>query len=176
MREVEGYIELMALGGERWPLSTANRATLGHRALEVLGKLDQTDSQRAHALLLSGLVYRAMEQYQEAIPFLEASARMDHESLQTWLALGWCHKRTGRVDLAIESMEQALDSHSAEAIVHYNLACYWALTGEVFKTIRSLSHAFELEPEYRERVAAETDFDRVRSHPDFQALLTSVIV
>ena len=35
--------------------------------------------------------------------------------------------------------------------------------------------AFELEPEYRDLVMQEPDFDPVRNHPHFQAL-TSVIV
>jgi hypothetical protein len=38
-----------------------------------------------------------------------------------------------------------------------------------------LAQAFELEPEYRELVQRERDFDPIRNHPHFQAL-TSVIV
>jgi hypothetical protein len=59
--------------------------------------------------------------------------------------------------------------------VHYNLACYWSLAGNVKLSVAYLSQAFDLEPEYRDLVLREADFDPIRNHPHFQAL-TSVIV
>jgi hypothetical protein len=38
-----------------------------------------------------------------------------------------------------------------------------------------LAQAFDLEPEYRDLVPQEPDFDPIRNHPHFQAL-TAVIV
>ncbi|HEY2413907.1 MAG TPA: hypothetical protein VGI40_16770, partial [Pirellulaceae bacterium] len=60
-------------------------------------------------------------------------------------------------------------------IVHYNLACYWSLAGNVKLAVAYLSQAFDLEPEYRDLVQHEADFDAIRNHPHFQAL-TAVIV
>ena len=37
----------------------------------------------------------------------------------------------GRLDLAIETLQDALDIEPGEAILHYNLACYWSLANNV---------------------------------------------
>lgn len=176
IREAEGYVEFMTLGGDRWSLSSANREQLGNRALAVLAKLDPKTGQRAHALHLTGLVYRAMGRFAEAIEPLLASSKLDPGNLHVGLALGWCYKRIQRIDLAIDALTETLQAHEQEAILHYNLACYWSLLGNVGSAVRSLAHAFEIDAEYRDLVATESDFDPIRSHPEFQSLVSSVIV
>ena len=52
------------------------------------------------------------------------------ENVRAWLALGWCHKRTGRIDLAIDALEAARNADPDEPLILYNLACYWSLAGE----------------------------------------------
>lgn len=176
IREAEGYVEFMALGAERWSLSQANLDLLGARALAVLAKLDPKSGQRGHALYLTGMVYRAMGRHAEAIdPLIEAN-KLDQGNLEVGLALGWCYKRIQRVDLAIEALTEVLQANDQEAIVHYNLACYWSLSGNVGAAVRCLAHAFELNPEYRDKVTSESDFDPIRNHPEFQSVISSVIV
>lgn len=176
IREAEGYLEFMTFGDERQALSAANRERLGSRALAVLAQLDPKTGQRAHATFLTGLVYRAMGRFSEAIEPLLASSKLDPSNVHIWLSLGWCYKRIQRVDLAIDALQEALRNGGAEAIVHYNLACYWSLLGNVRSAVRELAQAFELDAEYREQVAGEADFDPIRSHPDFLSLVSSVIV
>ena len=79
------------------------------------------------------------------------------------------------IDLAIEALEQALEHAPHEAIIHYNLACYWALVGNKDRAIEYLAQSFEFDPDYRDLVAAESDFDAIRDDPDFR-MATSVIV
>ena len=55
------------------------------------------------------------------------ACRAEPQHVHIWLALGWCYKRNGRIDLAIESLEEALAAEPNDALVHYNLACYWSL-------------------------------------------------
>jgi len=176
IREAEGYVEFMTLGGDRWSLSQVNREQLGAQALAILAKLDPQSGQRVHALLLTGLVYRAMGHHAEAIEPLIAANKLDSGNLHVGLALGWCYKRIQRLDLAIDALSEALQANEQEAILHYNLACYWSLLGNAGSAVRSLAQAFELDGEYRDRVAGESDFDPIRAHPDFQSLVSSVIV
>ena len=92
-------------------------------------------------------------------------------NVHIWLALGWCHKRTGRIDLAIEALEEALAVEPNDALIHYNLACYWSLAGNKRQAL-SLSLA-GLRPEGTVSHAGgrEPDFDAIRSDPAFQALM-----
>jgi tetratricopeptide (TPR) repeat protein len=100
---------------------------------------------------------------------------LESENIAVRLALGWCYKRTKRLDLAIESLEEALAIDSSQAILHYNLACYWSLAGNVKLAVAYLAQSFELDSNYRDRVHEERDFDAIRRHPQFLAL-TAVIV
>ena len=49
-----------------------------------------------------------MRRYFEALLPLERASRLAPEDIRVRLALGWCYKRTGRLDLAIDSLEKAL--------------------------------------------------------------------
>ena len=62
-----------------------------------------------------------------------------------------------------------------EAIVHYNLACYWSLAGDADRALQYLSQSFDIDPRYRDLVADESDFDPIRDLPDFQALVGAIV-
>ena len=116
-----------------------------------------------------------MERFPEAIEYFESAAELDNENMDIWLALGWCHKRVGKLDMAIQSLEEALSFKPGEAIIYYNLACYWSLANNVKLALDYLTRAFSINPNYRDLICGEQDFDPIRSDPRFQEL-TSVIV
>lgn len=159
VRQAEGYLEL----------------GLPHRALETIEQAQPPETLSDHALYLKGESLRELGRYQDAIgPLAKAAVGMP-ANLHVWLALGWCYKRIGRLDLAIESLQEAQEQCPSEAILHYNLACYWSLAGNARKALAFLSQALDLDPNYRDRVADEPDFDNVRDDPAFKSL-TSVVV
>jgi tetratricopeptide (TPR) repeat protein len=132
-------------------------------------------------MYLEGEALRSLERYAEALEPLREDSELDPENVQIWLALGWCHKRTGRLDLAIEALERAaeavddtLETEKYRGLLNYNLACYWSLAGNKAHALEYLSKAFETDPDYRDRVGSEPDFDPLRSDPDFQALTTLI--
>jgi tetratricopeptide (TPR) repeat protein len=175
LQEAEGYLELVTVLGEDWTLSPLVRDRVARRALSTLSRLGDSDALHHHALHLKGQAHRVMGQYHEAIEPLRQAVDLDPDNIQIYLALGWCYKRIGKLDLAIQSLEDALDADRNEGIIHYNLACYWSLARNVGLTLAYLAQAFELDANYRDKVADEPDFDPVRNHPEFVAL-TSVIV
>jgi Flp pilus assembly protein TadD len=116
-----------------------------------------------------------MERYHDAIPPLRESAEQDPEDSHALLALGWCYKRIGRLNLAIQALQEALAVDENQAIAHYNLACYWSLAGNAEIALDHLATAFQIDPKYRDLAADENDFDAIRQHPGVREL-TSVIV
>lgn len=175
LREAEGYLELITLGADRWPLPAKVRGPVGERALDILSELEQARGRRSHVLYLKGQTLRALDRFREALVPLREAAEMDVGNVDIWLALGWCHKRTGRLDLAIEALEEGLAADGEHAIIHYNLACYWSLANNPKLAVAYLSRAFGIDAAFRDLVRQEHDFDPIRNHPEFQ-MLTSVIV
>lgn len=155
VQQAEGYLEL----------------GMSRHALDVLARLGAPESLPDHALYLQGEALRELGQYQEALEPLNRAAAGSPANIHIWLALGWCHKRTGRIDLAIESLEEALSLEPNDALIHYNLACYWSLAANKHQALSYLSRAIDLKDDYRSLVAAEPDFDAIRSDPGFQSLV-----
>jgi Flp pilus assembly protein TadD len=158
-REAEGYLEL----------------GLSQQACDTLARLGDPTQFGTTTLYLWGEALRGLERYQEAVAPLRKAAEAEPENIHVWLALGWCHKRTGRIDLAIESMENALAADPADPLLHYNLACYLSLAGSKDRALGHLSEAVSKDANYRLLAGTESDFDPIRSDPDFQAL-TSIVV
>jgi tetratricopeptide (TPR) repeat protein len=173
LREAEGYLELAMLFSDDFDTSVARRLAIP-LALATLDRMGEAGNLRSHALYLRGESLRALERYQEAIAPLQAAAEMDAGNIHIWLALGWCYKRSGHLDLAIESLDRALEAGDGNGIVFYNLACYWSLAHNKERALECLSQAFAINPDYRDMVDREPDFNPLRADPDFQAL-TSMI-
>jgi len=115
-----------------------------------------------------------MDRCFEAMVPLERAAKAAPEDLRVRMALGWCYKRTGRLDLAIETLEQAMANDPHEAVLRYNLACYLSLAGQKCRALRYLAEALAMEPQFRELIDDEADFNPLRSDPEFQALCEGV--
>ena len=45
------------------------------------------------------------------------------------MTMAWCYKRTNQLPRAITSMERAYRINPKEAVILYNLSCYWSLAG-----------------------------------------------
>jgi tetratricopeptide (TPR) repeat protein len=153
-REAEGYLEL----------------GMARQALGALGRLGDPTALDAHSLYLWGEALRELERYEEALVPLERAAEIVPDQIPIWIALGWCYKRIGRLDLAIESLETAVAIEPSTALLHYNLACYWSLAGNKERLLQSLSRTLSIDADFRKLIDDEPDFDPFRSDPDFRSL------
>jgi tetratricopeptide (TPR) repeat protein len=160
VRQAEGYLEL----------------GMAQHALDVLARYGAPESLPGPACYLRGEALRALQRYEEAATaLLRAAEFLPERSTEIGLALGWCYKRIGRIDLAIQSLERALRDDPDHALLHYNLACYWSLDGNKRQALTFLARALELDQNLRDLIADESDFDSVRTDPAFKSL-TAVIV
>lgn len=159
IEEAEGYTELGMV--EHALLALQRRGSLAHG--------------NGRACLLLGEALRELGRYEEALLPLERSVDLMPDDIHVLLALGWCYKRTGQLAKAIDVLERAVKIESGEAILHYNLACYWSLARNRGAALRHLQQAFEIDANFRDMVSDEQDFDPIRHDAEFIAL-TSVIV
>jgi Flp pilus assembly protein TadD len=143
---------------------------MARHSLQSLERLGDPSAFGSQALYLWGEALRELERYFEAILPLERAAKAAPDDVRVRIALGWCYKRTGRLDLAIDSLEQALRVEPQIALLRYNLACYLSLAGQKRRSLRYLSQALVADPTFRELAESESDFDPVRADPEFQSL------
>jgi tetratricopeptide (TPR) repeat protein len=170
LREAEGYLDLLLLFGDGWTPSQPVRQRLAERSLHLLEKLPEHAQQGAAAQHLRGQAFRVLDRFHDAIEPLQVAASSEPQNIHIWLALGWCYKRIGRLDLAIESLEEAQVAKPNLAIIHYNLACYWSLANNKARALQYLGHALQIDPDYRELVHREHDFDTIRDDPEFRQM------
>jgi tetratricopeptide (TPR) repeat protein len=159
LTQAEGYLEL----------------GLPASALELLCEWAARRPLDGHGYYLKGEALRSLQRHAEALAAFEQASQAMPDDFQIRLAMGWCYKRLGRLEEAIDALEQALANSPGEAILYYNLACYYSLAGEKQKAFARLARALEIDGDYRDLVGDEPDFDPVRDDPEFQRL-TSIIV
>jgi tetratricopeptide (TPR) repeat protein len=159
IEEAEGYTELGML----------------EHALRALQRRGSLVHGNGRACYLLGEALRELGRYEEALLPLERSVDLLPDDIHVLLALGWCYKRTGQLAKSIDVLERAVKIDSSEAVLHYNLACYWSLARNRTMSLRHLQLALEIDANFRDMVSDEPDFDPIRHDAEFIAL-TSVIV
>jgi len=152
--QAEGYLEI----------------GMPQQALHALGRLGEAANSDARTLYLQGEALQSLERYADAVVPLRKVAELEPENVQVLLALGWCHKRSGRIDLAIKALETAVAADTDEPLIRYNLACYHSVAGDKRPALAYLEQALALDPNYRLLIDQEPDFEPLRRDPEFQAI------
>ena len=154
-REAEGYYELQ----------------LYEEALERAARLLSHPQSRQFAMSMRAECLRSLERWGDAAAAFESILESEPENVAAYVGLGWCHKRNGELDRAVESMERLVATHPGEAIGHFNLACYLALTGERDRPLGLLRRAVTVEESYRDLARKEEDFSSLRDDPEFRRIV-----
>ncbi len=175
IQAAEGYLELVLGCGEQLSAGTEHHDRMARRALRELSVLDRDGLDAPHIFYLQGQAFRALQQFRDAIEPFRMALRHEPSNTGIHLALAWCFKRIDRLDLAIQSLEEAMELAPELGILHYNLACYWALAKNSRMAVKYLHQSFELDPNYRDMVAAEPDFDPIRKQANFQSLISVIV-
>jgi len=171
LKEAEGALELCCTLDDRWPLDAESRELLTQRCLSTLDEIIDPRGHRAQINYLRGQALRLEERFAEAIEALEESWHLESLNVHTCLALGWCYKRVGRLEDAIEAMQLGLNVEPRRAILHYNLACYYALLKKTRPAVKHLTAAVTIDRSLHRLIASEKDFDPIRERPSFAGLV-----
>jgi Flp pilus assembly protein TadD len=107
-------------------------------------------------------------QYEEAAVKLEEVVKQKPAHLDARLALGICNQRLKRYEQALEQFSKALEIDRNHAPTYYNLACFYAVTGELDKAIKFLKMTIALDPRAKQAARQEPDFTSLRGLPEFR--------
>lgn len=169
LRQASGFLELAELLFEPdQPIPPAS-AKLLQRALSLMESIEPPLRQTTEARLLEAETLRALGQFEAALPLFRWAAHAAPQRVEPWLGIGWCLKRMDRLDEAIRGIRKGLEACPRQPILHYNLACYLSLAGDVQRSIDHLTKAISIDHRFRDLTQAEPDFDPIRSDPKFVA-------
>ena len=172
IREAEGFLELATLFEDRFTLEPSDKTALADQCLETLSKIKEPGTRLSQIRYLQGQAHRLATRYVEAVEHLCEAWELDSSNAHTCLALAWCYKRQNQLELAVSAMEDAIELDPDSGIAHYNLACYLSLLHRTQPALEHLAAAVEIDAAFRFLAADETDFDPIRSEPEFRSLAT----
>ena len=140
-------------------------------ALESLDAIIDPERAQFASHYLRGMVYRQMGEHQAALDAFDVAYEENPENLSLLLAMAWCYKRAEQLEKAISTMQHAYAVSPTEPIVLYNLACYWALSGNKLQALSWLGRALRMDRDLKRLISDEHDFDQLRADPDFETLV-----
>ncbi len=126
---------------------------------------------QAQATEAQGRHAEAMEGYQRAVEAAERYMELHSEDPRaaTMRAVSLC--RVGRTEEGLSWGKRALELDPKDAGVRYNVACLYAVQGEVDRALDCLEEALRVGFGNREWLERDPDLDSLRGDPRFHALL-----
>lgn len=143
---------------------------LFEKALATLDEVSD-DGETTTIDLLRGEALRSLERHADALAAYNRVFAVTPNNVSLLLAMAWCYKRTGQLPRAITALEQARRIDPAQAIIPYNLACYWTLAGNREEALTCLQRALTQDGSLKKLIPDEPDFDSLREDPDFQRIV-----
>jgi tetratricopeptide (TPR) repeat protein len=154
-----------------------------NRAIEAqtAGDLDHAATLLQHAIELDptltyaynslGNLYYQQQQYHQAVAMYQQALAVDPEYIQARTNLGSAYIQIAQPEQAIAEFHKVLQADGDTSLAYYNLACVYARTGDSAQAVHYLQRAIAMEPQARVWAHTDTDFNRVRTDPEFQRLV-----
>jgi serine/threonine-protein kinase len=115
-------------------------------------------------------LYRS-KSYSKAIPLYDAALSVDSKNKKARLNLGICYLRMGSMDIAFVQFKKAFDLDRRYPPTLFNLACYYALSGQKEAALKWLQLTIDQEPAAKGWARSEPDLASIKSDPDFKELV-----
>ncbi len=117
----------------------------------------------------SGDLEAAAQKYQKAL-------RHDDSILEAYVNLSTVYLRIKRFDKARSVLNNLEGKAPSHPLLHYNLACYYSLTGETNSSFEALERAVKEGFKNFEQIKTDPDLARLRQEPDFEELFKNLIL
>jgi adenylate cyclase len=149
----------------------ARAAALFVQAATVRPEDYQAPSLAATAFLTSGDKKQSDRYARMGVERVEAHLDLNPGDTRA-LGLGACNLRQlGEYDRGVEWLEKSLQLAPDDIPVLHMAGCFYGAAGEVDKALDYFERRFELGDAYMDWVDNDSDFDSVRDHPRFRAMV-----
>ena len=120
-----------------------------HDANEELEKIDPEIRHLPEVLAVRVQIYTGPKKWELLQVVAKKLADHDPDEVHWSISLAYATRRAESIDAAKLILLEAVERHPKEPMLHYNLACYECVLGEVEVAKARLRHAFKLEPRMR---------------------------
>ena len=131
-------------------------AAHGYMSLGLLGEAwEELDSLPPRlrvdmAVMLTRMeILSRLEKWEPARMLAESMARHHPDDPGWWVSWAFALRREKSVEVARDVLREAIQVHPGEALMHYNLACYASVIGEMPEAKGLLARAFELDADLK---------------------------
>ena len=178
--EFERALELDPQLYEAWYLYARSRFAEGNheeaaRLFEQAGRIRPDDYQSVGLAATSYIALKdslhAKSLAIEAVRRAEHHLQLNPEDTRAW-TLGACNlEEIGEYDRGKEWIEKAIAIAPDDIGVLHNAGCFYAAAGEIDRALDLFERRLELGDIYQEWIDNDADFDSIRDHPRFLAML-----
>ena len=131
-------------------------------AAEVFDELQPRLRSHPEVVAARAKVLLAAEDWEKAARVARDLTDFMEEVPEYWVWWAWATRRADSVKAAEEILERALELHSNEPVIHYNLACYAAVEGHLEEARRRLKLALRLDPAMADFAFEDPDLETIR--------------
>jgi tetratricopeptide (TPR) repeat protein len=122
---------------------------------------------------LKGEACRQLGQFDQALDAFQLACEQRPDDVRVLSGMAWCYKRIDQLHRAIAVAEEAYQANPTQAVLLYNLSCYYALADDKPQALSWLGRALRMDSSLCHCVPHEPDFDGLRNDTDFQFIVAA---
>lgn len=106
-------------------------------------------------------IYRRLEKWELMRSVAKRLVDYDGDNVQWIVWLAFATRRASSIEAAKVVLLEAVERHAKAAVLHYNLACYECVLGDVEVAKARLEHAIKLDASFRLKALDDPDLNAV---------------
>jgi TolB-like protein/Flp pilus assembly protein TadD len=179
--EFEKAIELDPKNYDAWYFFGRSKVHEGdlERAIKLFDRASQVRPEDCQSVLLQPQLYHSLgdrkhelEAARKGIERARAILELNPDDIRALNMGAFALVRIGEIDEATEWMKASVKKGRMDSIIQYNAACFYALAGDVEKSIDCLENCqVRVGNVNREWLKHDSDLDSLRDHPRFTEIL-----
>lgn len=128
-------------------------------ALEELEELPPERQVSAEVLHLKSAIFMQMKKWTHLWETSKILVRFQPELAQHWIWHAYATRRVLNIEEAERILRAGLEKHPEAPMIHFNLACYCAQTGQLPAAREFLAEAIRIAPESRAMALDDPDLE-----------------
>ncbi len=126
-------------------------------ANEELEKVDPYKRTAPEILALHVAIYRGLKKWELMAAISKRLAEFQPDDVQWMVSFAYAVRRANSIEAAKEILLEAEQKFPKEAIIKYNLACYFCQLGNLESAREYLKRTFEINPNWRLQALEDED-------------------